>query len=311
MIKIGIVGFGRMGRRHYTKYQGIDHAQVTAIADVDVGALRWLADPHVARYEDPFEMIDRGLVDAIDVCAPTDAHASLSMSAILAGKHVICEKPMATRSSDAREMCDVARENDRLLLVANVVRYWPEYVRLRKVVEGGELGRLLSLSMVRYRSTPGWTRSPLPASVDLMLHDVDFVVSSLGTPAQLSGRTVLAPACEVCDGCGIVEGVHVNWRSTRRAGPDVFEASFAAEFEQGSVLYNSRSPLPRLEILNCYGIACSVNWYDPYERELREFVLAISRGSYGVAQEPETALASMRVMERVAGLGILRGDEKQ
>jgi len=55
MIRIGIIGFGRMGRRHYSKYQSIDRAQVVAISDVDVGTMRWLGDSRVARYVDPFE----------------------------------------------------------------------------------------------------------------------------------------------------------------------------------------------------------------------------------------------------------------
>lgn len=311
MLRIGIAGFGRMGRRHYSKYQAIDGAWVSAIADVDVNAMRWLGDPRVARFSDPFEMIDHGAVDVVDVCAPTDVHAPLSIAANLAGKHVICEKPMATRSRDALEMLDASRDNGRMLLIAHVVRFWPEYVRLCKVMDGGELGRLLALSMSRYRASPGWTRLPSPASMDLMVHDVDFVTWGIGHARHVGARSVLSSACEVCDACAIVEGIHVNWRSTRRAGPDVFEATFAADFERGSVLYNSRSPVSSLEILTDGGEQGRAGeWYDPYEHQLRMFVEMIERGQYDHGQEPETALASLRIMERIAGLSE-QGDERQ
>src|SRR6185503_1675857 len=89
------------------------------------------------------EMIALADLDLVDICAPTAAHPSLAKAALAAGKHVMCEKPMARTSAEAREMVAAAKAAKRILMPAMAVRFWPEWSWLRDVIQKQEFGRAL------------------------------------------------------------------------------------------------------------------------------------------------------------------------
>lgn len=84
-------------------------------------------------------------IDAIDICTPTHTHLDLVLAALAAGKHVICEKPMARTSAEARQMVDAAAKAGRILMPAMCLRFWPEWAWLK---EGG-VERSLRQGLVR------------------------------------------------------------------------------------------------------------------------------------------------------------------
>ena len=171
MLKVGIVGMGGMGRYHARRYPQIPNARITAIADIvperldadnvvqiNLSAGTGVFDfSDVARYSEGLDLIKDADVDVVDICLPTYLHAEYSIAAMEAGHHVICEKPMALTAEDAERMAVASERTGRLLMVAQVVRFWPEFEFLREQIEAQTYGALLSLNMRRVGSRPGWS----------------------------------------------------------------------------------------------------------------------------------------------------------
>jgi predicted dehydrogenase len=171
MIRIGIIGMGGMGWFHASRYFQIPGVQLAAIADcrpdrleaqhaVQINIENKLAPPDlsgVARFSDGAALIAQAGVDVIDICLPTFLHARFAIAALKAGRHVLCEKPMALNLEDAQAMIAAAREAKRKLMIAQCIRFWPEYQYLQQTVQSGALGPLLALNLVRMGGRPqGW-----------------------------------------------------------------------------------------------------------------------------------------------------------
>src|SRR5512145_2441470 len=204
MIKIGIVGMGGMGWNHVSQYLKLPGVQVMAMADaaperlearekvkINLNGEETPVDfSHVARYPGAEELIAEADVDVVDICLPTDLHASCAIQALEAGKHVLCEKPMALTASDADQMIAAAYTAGRQLMIAHCLRFWPEYQFLRQCIADRRYGRLLSLNMWRMGGHPswaarGWFADPARSggmALDLHIHDVDFANAVLGRP---------------------------------------------------------------------------------------------------------------------------------
>ena len=133
-------------------------------------------------------------VDAVDICLPTPEHRTATEAALAAGKHVLVEKPLALTLADADALVDAAERTDKIVMVAHVLRFWPEYVELQRLVASGELGRPLSAVATRRQPFPAWSelfaRSDLTggAVVDMMIHDYDALNWLFGTPQSVVCR---------------------------------------------------------------------------------------------------------------------------
>jgi predicted dehydrogenase len=165
------------------------------VADIRADQAREIAEKADARVLDNAEaLIAADDVDVVDICLPTYMHAEWAIKAMEAGKHVLCEKPMALTESDARKMADTARSKGVKFMVAHVIRFWPEYQVLKRIHDSAELGELLALSLRRVSPNPTWSwqdwLNTAPKSgaalVDLHVHDADFVRYLLGEPKGLS-----------------------------------------------------------------------------------------------------------------------------
>jgi len=137
------------------------------------------------------EMILDPQIDAVDICLPTDLHTAVAIAALAAGKHVLCEKPMALTAGDCERMMATAREHNRVLMIAHVLRFWPEYEALHEFVNTHR-GRLRSAKFARSCGLPDWS-SWLPlearsggALLDLLVHDIDQVLLLFGMPERVA-----------------------------------------------------------------------------------------------------------------------------
>lgn len=209
MIKIGLIGIGAMGRMHYGCYGNNPGARVTALCDVDERKRSgdWGAQnlnisaaaedavdlSGVQVFADAYELINNADVDAIDICLPTPLHAPVALAALRAGKHVLCEKPMAWTLEDCTAMKEAAREKGVTLLVGHCLRYWPHYVRAHELIQSGEYGKVLYAKFQRVSETPKWSwddwlrdgeRSG-GAVFDMHIHDVDTALWWFGQPDEI------------------------------------------------------------------------------------------------------------------------------
>ena len=217
MARIGIVGLGFMGRVHYDTYTKLPEAQVVSVCDadpkraagdlsdtwgnVDKGATRQLPMDRIKGTCDVGELFCNPDVEVIDICLPTPAHVEVVTAALRTGKHVLCEKPLARTSADARKIADVASNAAGLFMPAMCMRFWPEWEWLKTAVDDGRYGRVLSATFRRVGSTPqGWFRNGQlsgGALLDLHVHDTDFVYHVFGRPQRVSSTGHVGKSGEI------------------------------------------------------------------------------------------------------------------
>ncbi len=148
------------------------------------------------RYRDAADLIADPRVEAVDLCTPTHLHAEQTVMALEAGKHVLVEKPMALSAEECDRMLAAAEANGRVLMVAQVLRFWPDYAAARKLALSGEIGTVLSAFFRRKCGAPGWNKwlddkSRSGGGVfDLLIHDFDFCRHLLGKPSAVEATGV-------------------------------------------------------------------------------------------------------------------------
>jgi len=188
-VRIGLLGAGFMGSTHAAAYEQIENAEVVAVGDANQS----LADETAAKYGakayyDIESLVADAEVDAVDVCLPTFLHERAVVAAARNGKHVICEKPLALSLDQADQMIEAVETSGVSAMVAQVIRFWPEYVAIRELVQQGSLGEPRAIMAMRLSPPPAWGdwfKDPSlsgGALLDLHVHDLDFVYSLLGMP---------------------------------------------------------------------------------------------------------------------------------
>jgi predicted dehydrogenase len=213
MIRIGIAGIGFMGRIHFLGAQKLHRAGVTAVCSRDAAKLAgdWtntrgnFGPPpgcvdlsKCKRYEHFERMIADPDIDLIDICTPTHLHPDMAVAALRAGKHVLVEKAIALTTADADAMVDAAKRAGRLLMVAHVLPFFPEFRFLDEAIRGGTYGKLLGGHFTRVISRPDWSADIGDASktggpaVDLHIHDTHFIGLIAGVPKRVFSSGLVA-----------------------------------------------------------------------------------------------------------------------
>jgi len=186
--KVGLLGLGTMGRRHLEAYRSLPGVEVVTRTSARFSNLH-----HDALYR---AMIEDPELEALDICLPTGLHAPVTIAALDAGKHVICEKPMALTVEDCGRMLQARARNKGILMVAHVLRFWPAYRVLHDAVAGGTYGAIHAASFRRRSGLPSWGPWLLRpeesggAPLDLLVHDFDQALWLFGAPESMTARTV-------------------------------------------------------------------------------------------------------------------------
>lgn len=203
MINVGIAGLGFMGMTHYNAYKKVEGARVAAICETDPERLAgdWRSikgnfGPQgevvdlegIAKYPELDQMLADPEIDMVDICLPPGFHANASIAASKAGKHVVCEKAIALKSEDAVAMVDAAQAAGKMLMIAHVLPFVPEYDYAYKMIRAGEHGRLLGGHFSRLISDPLWLKDFYDPDgcggpmIDLHIHDAHFIRLLCGMP---------------------------------------------------------------------------------------------------------------------------------
>lgn len=142
-IRIGCIGVGQIGKHHLDSYAKIPNAEIVAIADIDAGELNRVADEYDIpdKYTDFREMLARVDIHAVDVCLHNNLHMPVTVTALNAGKHVYCEKPMAGSYIDAEAMVDKAQEMGLKLSIQSRWLFEVETKAARAIIDQGLLGK--------------------------------------------------------------------------------------------------------------------------------------------------------------------------
>jgi len=154
LINFGIIGFGKIGPRHKQKIEGNKHCYLKAICDIDDQRLGEISDNNVQLYTDYKQMLKDPEIDVVSVCTPNYLHAQMTIDALNAKKHVICEKPMALTTQDCEKMINCALDNNRKLFIVKQNRYNPPVQAVRSLLDENKLGKLFYIVLNCY-----WNRN--------------------------------------------------------------------------------------------------------------------------------------------------------
>jgi len=195
-LKVGVIGVGGIARTHFPGWAASPHTEVAALADVAPEALRRAgADQGVARlYERPEDLIADPEIHIVDICTPNAYHAPLAIAALEAGKHVLCEKPLAPTPEEIRQMIAARDRSGRLLMTAQHFRFQGSAQALKAELDGGILGevyhaRSWMLRRAAAPTRPGFIQKRHSGGgpcIDIGVHILDLTLWMMGFPRPVS-----------------------------------------------------------------------------------------------------------------------------
>jgi predicted dehydrogenase len=145
-VKIGVIGCGSIGtKRHLTEYAANPNVEIVAVCDkyearANAAAEKFGGTP----YTDYYDLLKHEGLDGVSVCTPNYLHAAISIAALEAGKHVLCEKPMATSHEEAKAMIAAAEKTGKFLMIGHNQRLMAPHVKAKEILDSGVLGRVLT-----------------------------------------------------------------------------------------------------------------------------------------------------------------------
>lgn len=159
-VRYGIIGCGAIAqRRHIPECIANPESKLVALADPVAERVTELAAKFgVKAYTDYKEMLKNGDIDAVVIAGPNSLHAQQTIEALQAGKHVLCEKPMATSREDAKAMLDAAKKTGKFLMIGLNQRLMPPHVKAKKILQRGDLGSVLAFrTAFKHPGPEGWS----------------------------------------------------------------------------------------------------------------------------------------------------------
>jgi predicted dehydrogenase len=194
--RIAVVGAGQWGPNLIRNFEANPASQLVAVCDASTERIRALARsfPGVRMESNPASILDDPNIDAVVIATPTSTHYELTKRALLAVKHVLVEKPIATRSAEAEELGRLASDRGRVLLVGHVFLYNEAVRRLKEIVSTVEFGKTYYLHSRRTNLGP--VRSDVHAGWDLASHDVSiflYLLDEMPAEVTASAQTYIRP----------------------------------------------------------------------------------------------------------------------
>ncbi len=268
-LSVGIVGFGFMGRTHYGVWKKRRDARVTCVCDSNLAQITAKArgnldvadnsalPPNVRVYADFDRMLAEERLDVADITLPTPLHAPMAIKALERGINVLCEKPMAVDAKTCDRMLAAERKSNGRLMIAQCVRYWPEYRVLREYISSGRYGKVIAADFTRFAPAPAWNRGGRSwfldetqsggVALDMHLHDTDEIHYLFGMP-----KSVTSTAHQHMDGWtdfisttyGYPDKVVTSSSSWAMSPSFVWESGFRVVCEKAVVVANSHAPSP-------------------------------------------------------------------
>lgn len=231
-VRVGIIGFGRMGITHYSIINTHPAVEMTAIADTSTMMLNLIKKylPTVKMFEDYKDLLNSGLVDAVIVCTPSVMHFEVCKLAAEQGVHVFCEKPFTTSPAQAKELADLFEQKGLVNQVGYVYRFDAVFGKVKEMLDQGLIGNVchtnvqfLSSTISKQQPEKGW-RSKREngggATYEMGSHVIDLMEFFFGKPERIVGtymgqvyseavEDISEAQIEYCN--GMSANIHVNW----------------------------------------------------------------------------------------------------
>jgi predicted dehydrogenase len=322
-MKVAMLGYGFMGGAHLAAMQAIEGVTVKSVAtrtrpsatDAARGNLDLKSGPlpdDVVWHSDWREILKDPEIDAVDVCLPTDLHKEVIIAALAAGKHVLCEKPMALNTKDCDAILAAAQKSDRVFMVGQVLRFMFPYRYAADFIE--KAGKHAVRRCVFQRSTgyPGWggwlgkeERSG-GAVLDLLCHDLDQILNIFGPPRSLSAISqgpVDTVRATMHYGSHLSVQVEGGWFTPETPFSASFEVETAGEllsFHQGELRHQKKGEIEKV---------VEIPPHDPYFDEVAYFVDCCRNNAAPELCLPMESAAAVRLSNLVRKARDLNGKE--
>lgn len=314
MLKIGLIGVGGISGEHIPAWKAIESAELTAICDIRPERMECYPDIH--RYTDFDEMLKKEDIDILDICLPTYLHADFAIKAMEKGIHVICEKPVSLKEEDISRIYSTARKMDVRFMVAQVLRFWPEYELLKKIYDSGKYSKLLSGYMNRLGSCPkqswnNWMQDPAYSGLvpyDLHIHDLDFMIYTFGKPANIQSHRAKRPEQDYISITYEYEDFFITAEAAWYAAPLPFEAGFRFQFEEALITYSNNKfvicqnddTIIDLSIESTYGNgSLNLPRTNAYTNEIRYFTDCVLTGKSPEKVKPEELKTVINILNNL------------
>ncbi|NLJ85304.1 MAG: Gfo/Idh/MocA family oxidoreductase [Firmicutes bacterium] len=285
-IRFGIIGLGNIGAHHYGYFPEMDGAELTAVCDIDKTrfsrlepasdfdhdgvAATW--EGQVATFTDYRGMLGSGMVDAVIIAVPHYFHPEMAKEAFRRGIHVICEKPMAVTSREAREMNAAHASSGVVYAAMFQMRTDPVYIKIKEMLEDGTLGEVRRVSWIitnwfrtqAYYDSGGWRGNWTGEGGGVLMnqcpHNLDLFQWFFGLPKRLSAMAYLGKWHDITveDDVSVLmeldNGATASFITTTGDTPGTNRLDIAAEngklvLEDGRLTFH-KTEKPVQEILN-------------------------------------------------------------
>lgn len=295
-LRFGVIGWGYWGPKIARNLDALPRAMVSMVADMDAHCLTSLAvnQPWV-RATTQVEDIWRSDLDGVVIATPVRTHYQLAREALLHGKHVLVEKPLTANVAEAEELVALAHKQQRVLMVGHTFEYNPAVNELRRMVQGGDLGKIYCIEAERLNL--GLFRSDINVIWDLAPHDLSILLYLLGQkPEQIrvQAHAHLQPHIqdvahldlEFAD--GMTAHIHVSWLHPCK----IRRVTVIGDARM--VVYDDTSPAEMIKIYNKgadvhadpvvsyrYGAITipHIDWIEPLRLECEDFANSIRNGT--------------------------------
>ncbi|MCM3667011.1 Gfo/Idh/MocA family oxidoreductase [Mesobacillus subterraneus] len=319
LLTIGLLGAGNIAERHAKAFSKLSDVRVKTVVDIDAVKARNIANILQAEVATELDkVLEDQEIDAIDICFPTFLHKETVIKAAKGKKHILCEKPIALSIDDAIEMYRVCKEHKVKLMIAQVCRFMPPYIRMKNLISDGTIGEIHSIRMTRAVDYPvhngySWYQDINKSGgpfLDFIIHDFDFLAWSFGKPTVVSSHQIHSNSMQ-----GIfvhlkyeygpfvrLEGI---WSSK---GNKHLHQRIEVDGQHGSAVFDSKGKYPfSVSSLNDYTeLLKEEPEVDPFYEELKHFVDSILNNTEVLIKESEvlTALETALAARERAGLNI-------
>lgn len=252
-LKVGVIGCGSIAKnRHLPEYEAQSEVEIKAVCDIvkdraDATAQRYNA----TAYTDYIELLKNEDIDAVSVCTPNYLHAPVAIAALEAGKHVLCEKPMATTVEEAEKMNEAAAKSGKFLMIGHNQRFVASHQKARELIKSGKVGKVYSFRTAFGHGGPEtWSadgvnswffkkdEAALGAMGDLGVHKADLLRYVLGeefvevgafveTSAKKNTDVDDSAACILRTESGIIGTLSASWSYAKEDNATVIYAEKA------------------------------------------------------------------------------------
>lgn len=317
-MKIAMIGLGGMGSCHLTVYESMKNVEIVGLVDIRESVRADLAKRGYRTYATLDQLFANETMDYLDICTPSYLHETHALEAMKHHVHVLCEKPASLTEESAEKMRQCADDHHVLLMIAHVIRFWPEYQFLKKCFDNGCFGHLLQANFSRISTRPRWSWEDWMSDVhksgkvpmDLYIHDADFILHLMGNPKEISadyldqnGKINYLNATYYYDNTTIFS--EAAWYES----PIPFSMTYRAVFEKAIVTYmedtltvyeeNKDPVIIQPEDIKSENTGININTLGAYKNEIEYFIDCLQNGKKPTVCMPESSINSIKIVEQI------------